>query len=210
VQALAHNNLPERTFTYPDGIGTMAAMTVYETRWRNFRALIGSEHGAITDAAKRLEKSQGQVSHFGGAKPIKNIGHKLARQIEQTYGKPEGWLDHEQFSLLSEGEQTVSDSLGKTITSVLVSPSQPARLDPHILVEAEKWVLFEEGPDRRLAYPLLPRAERLSAIYAMILADGGTLSPESSKRLIEAAALRLQGKASDRVEGDSRAARDKG
>lgn len=195
MQAPDGDNLPECTFTYPGGQVTIPAMTVYDTRWRNFRALIGPDHGAITDAAKLLGKSQGQVSHFGGARPIKNIGHKLARQIEKTYGKPEGWLDREQ---LSEGELIDSGSLGKTMTSGLASPSQPVTLDPHILVEAEKWVLFEEGPNRRLAYPLLPRAERLSAIYAMILADGGSLSPENSRRLIEAADARLQGKASER------------
>lgn len=200
MQVSAHKKLPERSFTYRKGIGRMPDMTVYETRWRNFRALIGPDHGAITDAANKLKKSQGQVSHFGGAKPIKNIGHKLARQIEQTYGKPEGWLDREQFSALSERDENASDSLGKTITPALASPSQLATLDPHILVEAEKWVQFEEGPHRKYAYALLPRMERLSAIYAMIQADGGSLSPENSRRLIEAADARFlnQGEGNDR------------
>jgi transcriptional regulator with XRE-family HTH domain len=111
---------------------------------------------------------------------------------------------------LTNREGWVNEKLGETVTSDLAPKSHLATLDPHILVEAEKWVLFEEGPDRRLAYSLLPRAERLSAIYALIQADGGSLSPENSKRLIEAAALRLQGNGSDRVEGTSRAASDKG
>lgn len=83
--------------------------------------------------------------------------------------------------------------LDGTVTLDPTSPqSQPVKLDPHILVEAEKWVLFEEGPNRMYAYGLLPRAERLSALYAMIQADGGTLSPANAAKLIEAARQRLQ------------------
>lgn len=108
---------------------------------------------------------------------------------------------------LSNREQYATELLGENVTNgIATTPSQPVKLDPHILVEAEKWVLFEEGPGRAHATPLLPRAERLSALYAMILADGGTLSPTNAKRLIEAASARQMGGRSDRSGNEGGAA----
>jgi hypothetical protein len=65
---------------------------IYVIRWRNFRDLIGPKSGAITAAAERLGKTQGQVSHFGGKTPIKNIGDDIASEIEKAWLKPwAGW-----------------------------------------------------------------------------------------------------------------------
>lgn len=111
---------------------------------------------------------------------------------------------------LSAGEVPTDHLLGETITAGLASPpSHSMTLDPGILFEAERWVLFEEGPVikgpggvERLKNPYPPRlrAERLSALYAMIAADGGTLSPANSAALIEAAKARPdKGVEGDRV-----------
>lgn len=115
---------------------------------------------------------------------------------------------------LRAGEDPANYLLGGLDETVTLDPtatqSQPVKLDPHILVEAEKWVLFEEGPlvrqpdgsmKAKHAYALFPRAERLSALYAMIAADGGTLSPANAQKLIQAASARLeQGEERDRTE----------
>ncbi len=98
----------------------MSDMDVYQIRWANFRSL-AAYPGGISDAAEKLGKLQGQVSHFGGERPIRNIGHKIARQIEAAYGKPRGWLDHEQAV--------------EPITK-MVHSSQPVRLDKDRMSDA--------------------------------------------------------------------------
>lgn len=72
-----------------------------QIRYRNIRYLIelngGLNSGGLTRVAERLGKSQGQVSHFAGENPIKNIGNKVARDIETAFDKPRGWMDKPQW-----------------------------------------------------------------------------------------------------------------
>jgi hypothetical protein len=68
-------------------------MTIYDTRRENARRLVGSERGALAKFAERVGISKQQVSHIIGARPIKHIGHDLARRVEQSFGVPVGSLD---------------------------------------------------------------------------------------------------------------------
>lgn len=68
-------------------------MTIYDTRRENLRRLIGSERGAMAALAAKVGMTKQQVSHVIGSRPIKNIGHELARRIEQAYAIPIGHLD---------------------------------------------------------------------------------------------------------------------
>lgn len=68
-------------------------MTIYDTRRDNLRRLIGSERGAMSAFAAKAGMTIQQVSHIIGSRPIKNIGHELARRIEQAYAIPIGNLD---------------------------------------------------------------------------------------------------------------------
>lgn len=61
-------------------------------RYNNVRSLVDSV-GGVSNFASRLDKGQSQVSQFAGTNPIKGIGNKVARQIEEAFGKPHGWLD---------------------------------------------------------------------------------------------------------------------
>jgi SOS-response transcriptional repressor LexA len=70
-------------------------MNVKCVRRENLRALAKAV-GGITALANRLGKSQGQISHLIGLNPTKNIGDKLAAEIEQAFNKPPGWLDWRQ------------------------------------------------------------------------------------------------------------------
>lgn len=147
---------------------------VYVTRWRNFRDLIGSRNGALTEAANRLGKSQGQVSHFGGKSPIKNIGDDIATEIEQAWGKPIGWLD-----------QNWRDEPVKNGGDPLRTGSQFESFEAAILARALFWLDFEQratGPSQ----PMI-RAARLIELYRMVLEGGGELSPAHADSLIDAA-----------------------
>jgi transcriptional regulator with XRE-family HTH domain len=77
------------------------------------------------------------------------------------------------------------------------TPSQPQRPDPAMLAAALDWLEFEEGPHRRFAYQGLARGVRLAELYAMIEADGGVLSPATSRALIAAAERRFAGNPSN-------------
>lgn len=71
----------------------MRHMDINEIRRKNAHYLSESV-GGITAFADKLDKSQPQISHLIGDKPIKNIGPKIARQIEKAFNKAHGWLDH--------------------------------------------------------------------------------------------------------------------
>jgi hypothetical protein len=144
---------------------------IYVIRWRNFRSLIGPKPGGITAAAERLGKSQGQVSHFGGKSPIKNIGDDIAAEIERAWGKPVGWMDE---PLSEETVNKRDDSTG--------SPSPSFGLNPAYLSRALFWLDAEERA-HGLFQPLR-RAERLMALYELVVAGGGDLSPAVTDDLI--------------------------
>src|SRR5262249_32923269 len=61
-------------------------------RRENLRSLAKSI-GGISRLAERLEKTQSQISHLIGRHPIKEIGDRIAGQVERAFDKPSGWLD---------------------------------------------------------------------------------------------------------------------
>lgn len=74
-----------------------------EIRRANARTLLASECGGTpTVFAERLGKALSQVNHIIGPNPTKNIGTKLAREIETVFGMPRGWLDADHSQGLSD------------------------------------------------------------------------------------------------------------
>ncbi|MFC3902530.1 hypothetical protein SAMN05421749_103286 [Acinetobacter marinus] len=61
-------------------------------RYTNVRYLVDLI-GGVSNFAQRLDKGQSQTSQFAGTNPIKGIGNKIAREIEDAFSKPHGWLD---------------------------------------------------------------------------------------------------------------------
>ena len=183
MQAVCTPILPVGAFTLLGDTPTLCRMDVYRIRWLNFRRLAG-HRGGVSEAARKLGKSQGQVSHFGGERPIKNIGHDIAREIEAAYGKSHGWLDqvHEPEAAGDEPVNNGSGDMGQASQSVL--------LDAAMLARAESWVRFEEKAGVR--FQSVRRAERLIELYSAIAANGGNLTPEQAERLIDEARHRMQ------------------
>ncbi|OOG52324.1 PAS domain S-box protein [Rhodanobacter sp. C03] len=82
-------------------------MDIKEVRHRNVRILVkkleleanrgGKYAGGLTMLAEMLGKSIAQVSRFAAQKPSAHIGDRIAREIEQAFGKERGWLDHVQW-----------------------------------------------------------------------------------------------------------------
>jgi PAS domain S-box len=82
-------------------------MDIKEIRHRNVRALVkelehnagrdGKRTGGLTMLAGMLGKSAAQVSRFASEKPSTHIGDRIAREIEDAFGKEHGWMDHVQW-----------------------------------------------------------------------------------------------------------------
>jgi phage repressor protein C with HTH and peptisase S24 domain len=80
-------------------------MDIAQIRRDNARDLSNKCHG-ISAFAEKLGKSQSQISSMIGTNPTKNIGNKIAREIETAFGLPHGWMDvcHEPSSTKIEEE----------------------------------------------------------------------------------------------------------
>lgn len=79
-------------------------------RYKNTRILV-DQVGGVSNFANKINKGQSQTSQFAGTTPIKGIGNKVAREIEEAFGKPHGWLDvlhQEDTALLSNNLNTPS------------------------------------------------------------------------------------------------------
>jgi len=61
-------------------------------RYRNAKHLRDSA-GGVTNFGNKIERSQAQASSIVGDNPIKGIGSKMARHIEDRFNLPAGWLD---------------------------------------------------------------------------------------------------------------------
>lgn len=61
-------------------------------RYQNTRYLVEIA-GGVSNFAEKIGKGQSQASQFAGTNPIKGIGNKVAREIEEAFEKPHGWLD---------------------------------------------------------------------------------------------------------------------
>lgn len=90
-------------------------MDIKQIRHRNVRDLIkkleldanrGGKHaGGLTMLAEMLRKSPAQVSRFAAERPSTQIGDRIAREIEEAFGKEHGWMDHVQWSVDSAGNE---------------------------------------------------------------------------------------------------------
>ena len=88
-------------------------MNISEIRLENARQLATSIGGVVA-MSERLGKSQPQVSHLIGGKPVKNIGNKIARQIEAAFNKENGWLDNSHKKSSDKAHEAASNTTNKT------------------------------------------------------------------------------------------------
>jgi hypothetical protein len=69
---------------------------ISEIRRNNMRLLI--ERIGMELFVKQTGKSRQQLHQYVGRKPIRNVGDKMAREIEQAFRLPGQWLDDPQMS----------------------------------------------------------------------------------------------------------------
>jgi transcriptional regulator with XRE-family HTH domain len=152
--------------------------------------------GAMAKIARAADVKSSSVRGWMTGKTKVLSGPVLLR-VADFFGVSEDWL----ATGKGQREPLTNGRLGKSMTSGQERlPSHSMTPDPQILAEAMKWVAFEEGPlvkkpsgSLEPQYPygtLLERMQRLSEIYALYAADGGTLSPVTANSLIDAARKR--------------------
>lgn len=67
-------------------------MDISEIRYSNARLLV-EEAGSMVAFAEKIGKAPTQASAIAGKNPRKGIGNRIAREIEEAFGKTRGWLD---------------------------------------------------------------------------------------------------------------------
>ncbi len=131
---------------------------IHRIRWLNFRRLLAADPGlTITSVALRMDKPQGQVSHFGGKRPSKVMGDQIAEEIEAAFALEAGWLD------VDRGEDEALSDGRIILTSQSPLASRNLRTDPAILAEAVKLVEIDEALGGR--YDHLKHASLLLDLY---------------------------------------------
>jgi SOS-response transcriptional repressor LexA len=110
-------------------------MNVKEIRRENLR-LLAHQVGGVAEIARRLEKSTSQISHLIGPHPIKNIGDRIAADIERRFEKPIGWMDCIQRGLSASLEtDRTTESLPALVTMVPLLSWQTAQAWPKIAAQ---------------------------------------------------------------------------
>ncbi|MFV5263844.1 hypothetical protein ACMUMS_09795 [Acinetobacter courvalinii] len=86
-------------------------------RYNNTRILV-DQVGGVSNFANKINKGQSQTSQFAGTTPIKGIGNKVAREIEEAFDKPHGWLDvsHQEDSNFS---YSISNEQNKELVELI-------------------------------------------------------------------------------------------
>jgi hypothetical protein len=112
-------------------------MNISEIRLKNARYLANSA-GGISAFAEKTGKSQPQISHLIGEKPIKNIGNKIAREIEKSFNQEKDWLDHAHYDLW-EISKTVSFLPDMQTTKVNKIQETPYGLTQEAIEFAKAW-----------------------------------------------------------------------
>jgi SOS-response transcriptional repressor LexA len=105
-------------------------MDVSEIRRKNLRLVIEQQFaGTAAELARALGKQPSEISRIFSLKRHhrRNIGSRLARQIESILGKEAGWMDRQQFSSEDRaGAWTISDTCRRVPVMSMAQAKQAA------------------------------------------------------------------------------------
>ncbi len=122
-------------------------MDVSEIRRKNLRLVIERQFsGTAAELARALGKQPSEISRIFSLNRHhrRNIGSRLARQIEAVLGKETGWMDQQQFS---SGDQasgwTISDTC-RRVPVISLAQAKQAAVNGHFGLpepQSQNWVL---------------------------------------------------------------------
>lgn len=162
-------------------------------RYRNAKHL-REKAGGVTGFANKIGRTQAQASAIAGDNPIKGIGPKMARHIEEIFYLPSGWLDvphPEHWG--AEGHQTEDPSPSEETHVIIPRYNIKAACGNGFLndhVEVKGGLAFMRSWLRDMGW----KAADLVVVYAskdsmwptitdgaVLLVDTSQLTPESGK-----------------------------
>lgn len=145
---------------------------ISEVRLENARALAKLAGGTGAFAA-RIDREPTQASRFMGKNPTKKIGDRLARHIEECFGKPRGWLDTDHQADSAPPEAALQGA------ELAPAPRMKAAMAPEI-----SWVKaghftevahIEVDPESVNWYPMPPNAGERTFVLRVV---GESMLPE--------------------------------
>lgn len=120
----------------------MGRDTIHENRLWNFRQLI--KRLGVNEVARQMGKKNSYITAIGGPNPVRNIGSRIAQQIESTFGLTPGALDQ------PPPEQAKSeDRLLAAIAEVLSNATDD---DKEFVLAMSEWIVKRsiiENKDRK-------------------------------------------------------------
>lgn len=131
---------------------------VSDIRRQNLSALVAQEGSQVAVAAK-LGKDKNQIYQWlldPSTEGARNVGPRSARQIEQAFGKPDGWLDHEHTADELPASQSVGRDIGKLAQSV----------------EMVRWAAEIRSKAGLQPFTPLKEAALLEAVYNLLMSPG--------------------------------------
>lgn len=154
---------------------------ITEIRLDNARQL-AEQAGGTSAFAARIDREPTQASRFMGKNPSKGIGAKLARHIEERFGKPRGWLDTDHGA--RREPDRVSQHPAMYEPNVAPAPRMEGYVPVLSWVQAGNWqevvTLEELGEDADQA----PRPPNCSSSTFALRVRGQSMSPKYEPGLI--------------------------
>lgn len=107
--------------------------SAYELRLENTKALLRQSGLSRKDFAEKIGVDYGQLSHYIGKTPIKNIGDTVARRIENAFDLAEGYLDQNfalknssaaKLQIVADDSDKVSNIIHHTASPIIVSKQE--------------------------------------------------------------------------------------
>lgn len=135
-----------------------------QIRKANARALADSLD-THADFAEKIDRVPTQVSRIIGKNATKGIGNRMARHIEECFGKPRGWLDQLHQEQAVAPHEDAAQPLG---SRVQLTPEQVDVLR-ELITRTERILLTS---DRKL--DAKQRASVIAAAFATCLSQGIT------------------------------------
>lgn len=150
---------------------------ISEVRLENARTL-ADQVGGTGSFASRIDREPTQASRFMGKNPSKNIGDRLARHIEECFGKPRGWLDTQ------HSKEHVDEIVFQEME--VIEGHEPLRADEVMLPvfrevefaagEGCTQVIENHGAQERFSLPRLSRAGVQPDNAALAVAKGDSMA----------------------------------
>ena len=132
-------------------------MNINDIRRRNLRRLL-EQYKSMAEFADKVDKDPSYLSQIIGKNPTKGIGSKIARSIEKSLEKPDGWLDRE-HAVQAHNPNT-------DILSIVIEATEEALQEENIQLSATK------------------KSEVISLLYTLMHGNG-TLDPEIIRKVIK-------------------------